>query len=203
MDVEDGRPSDVANSFLRKFSSPDVGWLVEETDDATYEKYISMTEVGIALAEFLINIEKPEKVEYSTYIYNIYNTLNNETQWKDSPYINCLKPVYKNAKALSKSLKSLSTFIRKTIEDLIKEVSLETLTENLLSYCNGDFIKEYARLTKQQNIHIYRRKPDDSKYYKNCRECHIEPDWLLVYKYTEGNLVLLLFNLGSHSELFK
>lgn len=157
MDVEDGRPSDVANSFLRKFSSPDVGWLVEETDDATYEKYISMTEVGIALAEFLINIEKPEKVEYSTYIYNIYNTLNNETQWKDSPYINCLKPVYKNAKALSKSLKSLSTFIRKTIEDLIKEVSLETLTENLLSYCNGDFIKEYARLTKQQNIHIYRR----------------------------------------------
>jgi len=41
----------------------------------------------------------------------------------------------------------------------------------------------------------------DDKYYKNCGECHIEPDWLLVYQYNENELILLLVNTGSHSEI--
>ena len=43
----------------------------------------------------------------------------------------------------------------------------------------------------------------DNKHYKNCRECHIEPDWLLVYKIIEDKLILLLIETGSHSDLFK
>jgi mRNA interferase YafQ len=31
-------------------------------------------------------------------------------------------------------------------------------------------------------------------------ECHIEPDWLLVYKITESELIL--FATGTHSDLF-
>ena len=42
----------------------------------------------------------------------------------------------------------------------------------------------------------------DSKHFKNCYECHIEPDWLLVYKIQDEQLVLLLFATGSHSHLF-
>ena len=42
----------------------------------------------------------------------------------------------------------------------------------------------------------------DDKYYKNCGECHIEPDWLLVYRYEENQLILLMINTGSHSEVF-
>ena len=42
----------------------------------------------------------------------------------------------------------------------------------------------------------------NDKYYKNCRECHIEPDWLLVYQYEEDKLNLLLIATGCHSELF-
>lgn len=42
----------------------------------------------------------------------------------------------------------------------------------------------------------------DSKYYKNCGECHIEPDWLLIYKYQNDELILLLVATGSHSDLF-
>lgn len=34
------------------------------------------------------------------------------------------------------------------------------------------------------------------------RECHIEPDWLLVYEYVDDVLVLMLYRLGTHSELF-
>lgn len=36
--------------------------------------------------------------------------------------------------------------------------------------------------------------------YRDCRECHIEPDWLLIYK-IEGNSVTFI-RTGSHSELF-
>lgn len=43
----------------------------------------------------------------------------------------------------------------------------------------------------------------DNKYYKNCGECHIEPDWLLVYQYNENELILLLVATGSHSDIFE
>jgi len=36
--------------------------------------------------------------------------------------------------------------------------------------------------------------------YTGCRECHIRPDWLLVYQTTDTELILL--RTGSHSELF-
>jgi mRNA interferase YafQ len=35
---------------------------------------------------------------------------------------------------------------------------------------------------------------------KNCRECHIEPDWLLVYMKTTTEIILL--QTGTHSDLF-
>ena len=39
--------------------------------------------------------------------------------------------------------------------------------------------------------------------YRGTRECHIEPDWLLIYEIRGDVLVLMLYRLGSHSELFK
>lgn len=42
----------------------------------------------------------------------------------------------------------------------------------------------------------------DNRKFKDCRECHIEPDWLLVYRIKETELILLLIETGSHSELF-
>lgn len=42
----------------------------------------------------------------------------------------------------------------------------------------------------------------DNKYYKKCRECHIEPDWLLIYKYNHNELILFMVETGSHSDLF-
>ena len=38
--------------------------------------------------------------------------------------------------------------------------------------------------------------------YTGYRECHIRPDWLLVYKITEEILILTLYRTGSHSDLF-
>lgn len=39
--------------------------------------------------------------------------------------------------------------------------------------------------------------------YKGCRECHVEPDWLLIYEVIDDVLVLMLYRVGTHSELFK
>lgn len=36
--------------------------------------------------------------------------------------------------------------------------------------------------------------------YKGTRECHIEPDWLLIYELTDEELVLI--RTGTHSDLF-
>ena len=38
--------------------------------------------------------------------------------------------------------------------------------------------------------------------YDGFRECHIAPDWLLIYRLEEDVLVLLLFRTGTHSDLF-
>ncbi|MBO5561021.1 MAG: type II toxin-antitoxin system YafQ family toxin [Firmicutes bacterium] len=38
--------------------------------------------------------------------------------------------------------------------------------------------------------------------YAGFRECHIKPDWLLIYKADNDILVLTLVNTGSHSDLF-
>lgn len=38
--------------------------------------------------------------------------------------------------------------------------------------------------------------------YGGFRECHITPDWLLVYQYREQELLLLLSRTGTHSDLF-
>ncbi len=40
----------------------------------------------------------------------------------------------------------------------------------------------------------------NSRNYKSMRECHIEPDWLLVY--SRQSLTLKLIRTGSHSDLF-
>lgn len=51
---------------------------------------------------------------------------------------------------------------------------------------------------------------DEKKYkdhklignYQGCRECHITPDWLLIYEITEDELILYLTRTGTHSDLF-
>ena len=41
-----------------------------------------------------------------------------------------------------------------------------------------------------------------SKHYQNVRECHIQPDWLLIYQIDDNRLILNLVRTGSHSDLF-
>ena len=55
------------------------------------------------------------------------------------------------------------------------------------------------------------RTPLDAKYkdhplsgnYKGYRECHIQPDWLLIYLIEDDILTLTLVDTGTHTDLFK
>ena len=55
------------------------------------------------------------------------------------------------------------------------------------------------------------RIPLDAKYkdhplngnYKGYRECHIQPDWLLIYLIEDNILTLTLVDTGTHADLFK
>ena len=38
--------------------------------------------------------------------------------------------------------------------------------------------------------------------YAGCRECHITPDWLLIYEVADEEFILYLTRTGSHSDLF-
>lgn len=57
---------------------------------------------------------------------------------------------------------------------------------------------------------LLKEEPLDEKYrdhplvgnYVGFRECHIEPDWLLVYAIDQGRLILTASRTGSHSDLF-
>ena len=38
--------------------------------------------------------------------------------------------------------------------------------------------------------------------YEDFRECHIKPDWLLIYRIDDEELELYLFRTGTHSDLY-
>jgi len=38
--------------------------------------------------------------------------------------------------------------------------------------------------------------------YEGCMECHLQPDWLLVWQQNDKELILILIDTGTHSDLF-
>ena len=84
---------------------------------------------------------------------------------------------------------------------------------------HNSFKKDYKRIKKRgRNIEKLKHVIEllasgqkmDQKYrdheltgnYKNFRECHIEPDWLLIYQIENEELILILSRTGTHSDLF-
>ena len=68
----------------------------------------------------------------------------------------------------------------------------------------NELLEVITRLANLENLEekYKNHKLINNKTYQECYECHIKPDWLLIYKYIENKLVILLFATGSHSELF-
>ena len=88
------------------------------------------------------------------------------------------------------AVKPSSTF-RKDLKRIEKRgYDLALLTEVIKTLASGeDLPHKYRDHTLSGN-------------YSQCRECHITPDWLLIYEKTESDLVLYLTRTGTHSDLF-
>lgn len=72
-----------------------------------------------------------------------------------------------------------------------------------LSQKNKDLLKEV--LIKLVNNEPLEEKFKDHKLignYLDCKECHIKPDLLLIYRIENQILELSLIRVGKHSELF-
>ena len=60
-----------------------------------------------------------------------------------------------------------------------------------------DELRQGNPLDKKYKDHILKGE------YAGFHECHIKPDWLLIYLIEDNILTLTLVNTGSHSDLFK
>ncbi len=58
------------------------------------------------------------------------------------------------------------------------------------------------KLVNQEELPTKNKDHNLSGDCKGFRECHIQPDWLLIYKIEEEDVLLLLFRTGTHSDLF-
>lgn len=60
-------------------------------------------------------------------------------------------------------------------------------------------------ISKLSNGEMLDEKNKDHDLHGNWegyRECHIQPDWLLIYKIDDNDLILYLTRTGAHSDLF-
>jgi len=55
-------------------------------------------------------------------------------------------------------------------------------------------------LRRDENLPPARRDHPLKGEWKGRRECHVEPDWLLIYETTDTEVVLL--RTGTHADLF-
>lgn len=99
-----------------------------------------------------------------------------------------------NINTKEKYIISYTTNFKKQYKKIIKQGKDKTKLETVLN-----ILISGEKLPKKYRDHAL----INNKYFNNCRECHIEPDWLLVYKYNSDELILYLIGTGSHTETLK
>ena len=57
------------------------------------------------------------------------------------------------------------------------------------------------KLCLEETLHAKNKDHNLSGDWSGCRECHISPDWLLIYQI--GNGIIVFERTGTHSDLFK
>lgn len=68
---------------------------------------------------------------------------------------------------------------------------------------NLDLLDEVVeKLAKQERLEEKYRDHALTGNLVGFRECHIQPDWLLIYRVDGNDLVLVLSRTGTHSDLF-
>ncbi len=69
--------------------------------------------------------------------------------------------------------------------------------------CNMEQLRDVVNtLAQEQQLDRKYRDHGLTGNYNGFRECHVEPDWLLIYRISHKSLELFLFRTGTHSDLF-
>ena len=69
--------------------------------------------------------------------------------------------------------------------------------------CQMEHLRDVVNiLANEQKLDDKYRDHGLSGRYNGFRECHVEPDWLLIYRISQDRLELFLFRTGTHSDLF-
>lgn len=63
--------------------------------------------------------------------------------------------------------------------------------------------KVIATLLEEKPLPAKNRDHALTGNYVHHRECHVSPDWLLIYRIDSGSLILTAVRTGSHSDLFQ
>ena len=83
-----------------------------------------------------------------------------------------------------------TAFLKDVARAKRRGLDLSKLTETVVALANG------RRLPPSKRDHALRGE------WSGCRECHVSPDWLLVYRVAEAEVTLYLLDTGTHSDLF-
>lgn len=69
--------------------------------------------------------------------------------------------------------------------------------------CNIEHLRDVVNmLACEQKLDEKYRDHGLTGNYSGFRECHVEADWLLIYRISKDALELFLFRTGTHSDLF-
>ena len=69
-------------------------------------------------------------------------------------------------------------------------------------YCEEKLFKILKLLVNNETLPSFARPHKLVGNYVGLWECHIQPDWLLIYEYSSEGL-LILRRTGTHADLFK
>lgn len=90
--------------------------------------------------------------------------------------------------------------LKSIVQNKFKQ-DLKRIKKRGLNILNLKFVM--AELAVENILHVKYRDHMLTGNYKGCRECHIEPDWLLIYSIDNSDKTILFVRTGTHSDLFK
>ncbi len=88
-------------------------------------------------------------------------------------------------------IKTTNKFEKDFIRCIKRNYDIDLLSEALI------FLEHSGHLPRQYRPHRL------SGHFKGFYECHIKPDWLLIWRQNKEERVIELVRTGTHSDLFK
>ena len=78
----------------------------------------------------------------------------------------------------------------------LKRCAKRGCDKNLLYKIVADYLSDGKPLPAKYKAHKLKGE------YEGCWECHITSDWLLIWQQNDTELILILTDTGTHSDLF-